>query len=69
MEVVDDFQNGFLLPVGDTSSMARAALSLLRDPDRLKEFKANASRIATERFHSDKIVSEYESYYEEVLHA
>jgi N-acetyl-alpha-D-glucosaminyl L-malate synthase BshA len=66
-EVVDDFKNGFLLPVGDTSSMARAAIALLKDDKRLLEFKRAASESAFERFNSDKIVAEYETYYEEVL--
>ncbi len=66
-EVIDDFQNGFLLPVGETSSMARAALSLLNDPDRLAQFKKNAFELVRKRFVSEKIVSQYEQYYEEVL--
>ncbi len=68
-EVIDDFQDGFLLPVGDTSAMARAALSLLRDKARLQEFKSNAARLANEKFRAEKIVSEYEQYYQEVMDA
>lgn len=66
-EVVDDFQNGYLLPVGDTTSMARAAMALLKDKKRLKQFKESAARIALERFNSEKIITEYEKYYEEIL--
>lgn len=65
-EVVDDYRNGFLMPVGDTASMSRAAVSLLKDKNRLAEFRAAASRLAAEKFNSDKIISEYEAYYEEV---
>ena len=67
VEVVDDFKNGFLLPVGDTSSMARAAISLLRDKDRLAEFKKNAHEIAYKRFSDKVIIPQYEQYYEEIL--
>ncbi len=67
VEVVEDVRTGFLLPVGDTSSMARAALSLLKNPDRLQEFKKAAAESAARRFSSEKIVSEYEQYYEEVV--
>jgi N-acetyl-alpha-D-glucosaminyl L-malate synthase BshA len=67
VEVVDDFRNGFLLPVGDTASMARAAVALLRDPRRMAEFRKAAAELALERFGADKIVSEYESFYEEIL--
>lgn len=68
-EVVDDFRNGFLLPVGDTVSMARAAVSLLKDNERLAEFKQQAVKLALEKFGSDKIVDKYEAYYQEVLDA
>ncbi len=67
VEVVDDFKNGFLLPVGDTSSMARASVVLLKDKNRLEEFKQNASKLALKKFGAKKIVSEYENYYEEIL--
>jgi len=67
MEVVDDFKTGYLLPVGDTSSMARAGIALLKDKNRLAEFKAAAAAAALERFNAEKIVTEYESYYEEVV--
>ncbi|UCD63566.1 MAG: N-acetyl-alpha-D-glucosaminyl L-malate synthase BshA [Candidatus Zixiibacteriota bacterium] len=67
VEVVDDFKNGFLLPIGDTAAMARAGISLLRDKGRLAEFKAQASRSALEKFGADRIVGQYEQYYREVL--
>jgi len=66
-EVIDDFQDGFLLPVGDTYSMSRAAISLLKDKNRLNLFKKTAAKNAFEKFNSNKIVSEYEKYYEDVL--
>lgn len=67
VEVVDDFRNGFLLPVGDTSSMARAAIALLKDTARLNEFKKAAAEIALKRFNADLIVDQYEAHYKEVL--
>ncbi|MEW6050588.1 MAG: N-acetyl-alpha-D-glucosaminyl L-malate synthase BshA [Candidatus Zixiibacteriota bacterium] len=67
VEVVDDYRNGFLLPVGDTVSMSRAAIALLRDKQRLAEFKASAAESAHRKFNADKIVAEYEQYYEEVI--
>jgi N-acetyl-alpha-D-glucosaminyl L-malate synthase BshA len=67
-EVIDDYRNGFLFPVGDTAAMSNAAISLLKDKDRLAEFKKAASELSIKKFASDRIVSEYERYYEEVLH-
>ena len=66
-EVIEDYKNGFLLPVGDTSAMARAAVALLKDAARLKEFGKAAAEISHRRFNAEKIVSEYEAYYAEVL--
>ncbi len=68
VEVVEDYRNGFLLPVGDTTSMARAGIALLRDKNRLAEFKRSAAESALRRFGAKKIVDEYEQYYEEILH-
>jgi N-acetyl-alpha-D-glucosaminyl L-malate synthase BshA len=67
VEVVDDYKNGFLLPVGDTSAMARAALSLLKDKARLLSFRQAAAEIALQKFNAEKIVSEYEAHYDEIL--
>jgi N-acetyl-alpha-D-glucosaminyl L-malate synthase BshA len=67
VEVVEDYRNGFLLPVGDTVSMARAGIALLKDSNRLNEFKRSASESALRRFSSEKIVKQYEHFYEEVL--
>jgi N-acetyl-alpha-D-glucosaminyl L-malate synthase BshA len=69
VEVVDDFTDGFLLPVGDTSSMARAAISLLKNKERLNQFKKAAAELAQKKFAAEKIVSQYESFYQEVLNA
>lgn len=67
VEVVDDYRDGFLLPVGDTTSMARAAVALLKDTTRLREFRTAAVEIANRKFNSEKIVGEYEAFYQEVL--
>jgi N-acetyl-alpha-D-glucosaminyl L-malate synthase BshA len=67
VEVVDDYKNGYLLPIGDTASMARAAIALLKEPKRMAEFRKAAVDISRERFTADKIVAQYETFYEEVL--
>jgi len=66
-EVISEGQNGFLLPVGNTTAMTEAALKLLRNPDQLLSFKKAAAEIAFERFRADIVVSQYEDYYKEVL--
>jgi N-acetyl-alpha-D-glucosaminyl L-malate synthase BshA len=58
-------ETGFLCNVGDVDTMAEKAVYILHDAERLKTFKAKAKQRAME-FHIDKIVTQYESYYEEV---
>jgi len=65
--VISDNVNGFLRPVGDTTGMAEAAMALLSDKSRLLQFKENAAKISYEKFNADKIVAQYEQYYEKIL--
>ncbi len=69
VEVIEDNVDGFLCQVGDTTEMAEKGIALLTDPPRLAKFKSDAARLANERFNSDKIITEYENYYQEVLNA
>jgi N-acetyl-alpha-D-glucosaminyl L-malate synthase BshA len=65
-EVVTDGTDGFLLPVGDIDGMAQAALSLLTDPSRHSMMAGAARQTAQERFNTEQVIPQYESYYEEV---
>ncbi len=67
VEVIEDNVNGFLRPVGGTTAMAEAAIELLSDKPRLTQFKENAAKISHEKFNADKIVTQYEQYYEMIL--
>ena len=67
VEVINDGENGYLLPVGDTTLMADKAIKLLQDETKLKKFKESASRLVAEKFKAEKIVTQYENYYEEIL--
>jgi N-acetyl-alpha-D-glucosaminyl L-malate synthase BshA len=68
-EVVAHGETGYLLPVGDVDGMAAAALSLLEDPERLRQFGEAARRRAVERFSQDAVVARYRAIYERVLAA
>lgn len=65
-EVVDDGASGYLAPVGDVDTMASAALRLLEDQDAWRAFSA-AARTGAERFGADRVVTQYEEFYAEVL--
>ncbi|RSL15673.1 N-acetyl-alpha-D-glucosaminyl L-malate synthase BshA [Edaphobacter aggregans] len=66
-ELVDDQINGLLFEVGGIESMAAAAISLLRDPSRLKALSVAARQTARDRFCASRIIPLYEQYYERVI--
>jgi N-acetyl-alpha-D-glucosaminyl L-malate synthase BshA len=57
---------GFLSDAGNVSEMADFAIQLLQNEDMLRRFRANALEQAR-RFDIDRILPEYEQYYEEVI--
>jgi N-acetyl-alpha-D-glucosaminyl L-malate synthase BshA len=59
-------ETGFMADVGDVEAMARYSLELLRDEEKLTQFKKNALQQAL-RFHIDRIVPQYETLYRQVL--
>ncbi len=58
--------SGFLSYVGDTEDMAKNALILLKDEEKLTIFKQNALQRAKD-FSIDKVLPRYEELYESVL--
>jgi L-malate glycosyltransferase len=57
---------GFLSNVGDYADMAKNSLSLLKDENKLKEFKQNAYNQA-QQFNLKNVLPQYEAYYEKVI--
>jgi len=66
-EVIVDGETGYLRPVGDVEGMAARAVELLTDPARLERFRVQARRRAEENFDADRIIPQYEAFYEELL--
>jgi len=58
-------KTGFLSPVGDFEDMAKNAIYILENEERMLEFKKNAFEKAQE-FHIDKILPMYENFYYEM---
>ena len=57
---------GFLSDVGDVDDMAKNAIYILEDDQRLQEFKNNAYESA-HQFSIDKILPRYEEMYRRVI--
>lgn len=66
-EVVSPGENGYIVELGDTEQAAKYAVELLSDEEKLNSFKACAIRSVKERFHSSKIVEQYEALYEKAV--
>lgn len=66
-EVIEDGYNGFICEVGNVSQVAEKSLLLLKDETLHKELSGNALQTARIKFHSSKIVEEYERIYKELL--
>ncbi|HVN49191.1 MAG TPA: N-acetyl-alpha-D-glucosaminyl L-malate synthase BshA, partial [Bacteroidota bacterium] len=59
-------ETGFIAEIGDIDRMAKYAIDLLSNPAKHKLF-SEAARKRAKEFESDKIVQQYEQYYEKVL--
>jgi N-acetyl-alpha-D-glucosaminyl L-malate synthase BshA len=66
-EVVKHTESGFLLPVGDVEGMAARTLEILKDDERRREMGQAGRRRVEFLFNADRVVSQYERYYERVL--
>jgi L-malate glycosyltransferase len=68
-EVVTDGETGFLSEVGNVEKMADDVVKLLKGDDLRLEFGKRGRQLAIERYHTDKIIPQYISYYEKILSA
>jgi N-acetyl-alpha-D-glucosaminyl L-malate synthase BshA len=66
-EVIEHGKSGYLAEVGDVETMARYAIELLTNKERLREMGKQARAMAQDRFSSTKIVAQYEDFYRRVL--
>ncbi|UGB29239.1 N-acetyl-alpha-D-glucosaminyl L-malate synthase BshA [Metabacillus sp. B2-18] len=66
-EVIKEGETGYICEVGDIDTVAFHAIHLLLNSELHKSMSENAKNSATQLFHSDKIVTQYESIYYELL--
>ncbi len=66
-ELIDHGQDGFLEPVGDVAAHAARVVALLTDDDLHYRLSRAGRWNAAERFCTEKIIPQYERYYEDVL--
>jgi N-acetyl-alpha-D-glucosaminyl L-malate synthase BshA len=66
-EVVKHAETGFLLPVGDVDGMAARVIEILKDDEHRRCLGQAGRRRAAALFGSERVVSQYERFYESVL--
>lgn len=65
-EVIEHGVDGYIVELGDTDAVEEYAVNLLKDENKLQHFREAAIRAVDEKFHSSKIVEQYEKLYEKV---
>lgn len=66
-ELVLHGETGYIAEIGDIDRMARYAIDLLSNESKYKLFAAASRRRAVEVFGAEKVIDQYERYYEAVL--
>ncbi|TWT07641.1 N-acetyl-alpha-D-glucosaminyl L-malate synthase BshA [Planococcus sp. CPCC 101016] len=66
-EIIEPGVNGYLVELGDTQQAAKYAVKMLSDPAQLQNLREGALKTVTDRFHSSKILEQYEGLYEQLL--
>lgn len=66
-EVIEHGTSGYMFDVGDIDSMAEAGLRIMGDDEHWRSLSEAGRALAEERFSSERVVPQYERYYEQVL--
>ena len=66
-ELIINGENGFMEPVGDIAAQAERAVALLTDETLHQRITAAGRQRALDVFCSERIIPQYERYYEQVL--
>jgi glycosyltransferase involved in cell wall biosynthesis len=66
-ELIVNGENGFMEPVGDIAAQAARVVALLTDDALHQRITAAGRARAMDQFSTEKIIPQYEQYYEDVL--
>ena len=66
-ELVEDGQNGYLVPVGDPALLAKAIATMIAEPELIRAMGSCAYEKVAEKFNWDRTVESYLSVYDELL--
>ncbi|MFC3884223.1 N-acetyl-alpha-D-glucosaminyl L-malate synthase BshA [Bacillus songklensis] len=66
-EVIIDGETGYVCEVGNIEDIASKSLYILKDEQRLQTMSERSLAVVLEKFHSQKIVNQYEKIYYDVI--
>ncbi len=66
-EIVKDGKTGLLVPLKEPELFADAILSILQNPERSVEMGKTAQKLVRDEHNMDKMISQYERFYQELL--
>ena len=66
-EIIRDNETGRLVPINDVKAMAGTISLVLKNPEKRQQIAESARRMVTERFSLDRMVSDTEAVYRDVL--
>lgn len=66
-EIIESGENGYLVELGDTVQAAMRGVELLSNPEIGARLRAGAIETVASKFHSSRILKEYEEIYERLL--
>ena len=66
-ELIHDGVTGLLFPVGDVNAMSEAAVTLLKDHDRLNEMSQAGREEAQRTYCASRVIPRYEEFYASIL--
>ncbi|MGD0804437.1 MAG: N-acetyl-alpha-D-glucosaminyl L-malate synthase BshA [Candidatus Bathyarchaeia archaeon] len=67
LEIVEDGENGLLVPPRHPEEIAKAILRLIRDPKLRRDLGERARKIVLERYTAEKVVNQYIEIFEKVM--
>lgn len=68
-EVVLDGENGYLVALGDTQTIAERAVEILSDEKKQREMGRRGRAWAVEQFNTERVIPQYERLYERVVNS
>jgi glycosyltransferase involved in cell wall biosynthesis len=66
-EIIEINDTGLVVPVGDTEALARAVISLIKNPTARERLSTQARQAARERFSLENMVTATEQAYREAF--